>query len=126
MLLLDTHTLLWWLAGDSQLPASARLAIERAKVVHVSAVCTWEIAIKTQLGKLPGGEVLLAQLPDVLERQGFSELVITGRDAHLAGLLPRHHRDPFDRMLVAQALRHGLPLVSNDPLIAKYGVPMLW
>jgi PIN domain nuclease of toxin-antitoxin system len=125
-LLLDTHALLWWLAGDPQLSNRARSAIERARVVHVSAVSTWEIAIKTQLGKLPGGELLLAELPATLEAQGFQELTIGARDAHMAGLLPRHHRDPFDRMLVAQSLRLGLPLVSNDPLFGPYGVSLVW
>jgi PIN domain nuclease of toxin-antitoxin system len=126
VLLLDTHALLWWLAGDTRLSEHARAAIQKARVVHVSAVSTWEIAIKTQLGKLPGGELLLAELPHTLEAQGFTELVIGGRDAHMAGLLPRHHRDPFDRMLVAQSLRLGLPLVSNDPLLMPYGVTLIW
>jgi len=126
VLLLDTHALLWWLAGDAHLSEQARAAIERARVVHVSAVSTWEIGIKTQLGKLPGGELLLAELPGTLEAQGFKELTISGRDAHTAGLLPRHHRDPFDRMLVAQSLRLGLPLVSNDPLLVPYGISLIW
>jgi len=126
VLLLDTHALLWWLAGDAQLSGHARASIESARGVHVSAVSTWEIALKTQLGKLPGGELLLAELPDALLAQGFTELPIVGRDAHIAGLLPRHHCDPFDRMLVAQSLRLGLPLVSNDPLLIPYGVTRIW
>jgi PIN domain nuclease of toxin-antitoxin system len=126
VLLLDTHALLWWLAGDERLSAHSREAIERAHTVHVSAVSTWEIAIKTQLGKLPGGELILAELPGVLERQGFVTLPIVARDGHFAGLLPAHHRDPFDRMLAAQSLRLGLPLVSNDPAFVPYGVTLVW
>ncbi len=126
MLLLDTHALLWWLAGDERLSAHARSAIEGASRVHVSAVSVWEIAIKTQLGKLPQGELLLAELPTVLERQGFVSLPIEARDGHMAGLLPSHHRDPFDRMLAAQSLRLGLPLVSNDPAFAPYGLMLVW
>lgn len=126
MLLLDTHALLWWLAGDSRLSAPARSAIEGASTVHVSAVSVWEISIKTQLGKLPQGELLLAELPTVLERQGFLSLPIVARDGQMAGLLPNHHRDPFDRMLAAQSLRLGLPLVSNDPAFVPYGVSLVW
>ncbi len=126
MLLLDTHALLWWLAGDPKLSTHARVAIERASRVHVSAVSTWEIAIKTQLGKLPDGALLLAELPMVLERQGFVTLPIGAPDAHMAGMLPLHHRDPFDRMLAAQSLRLGLPLVSNDPAFVPYGVTLVW
>jgi PIN domain nuclease of toxin-antitoxin system len=126
VLLLDTHSLLWWLAGDSRLSAHARAAIEGASTVHVSAVSVWEISIKTQLGKLPQGELLLAELPSVLERQGFLTLPIVARDGQMAGLLPSHHRDPFDRMLAAQSLRLGLPLVSNDPAFVPYGVSLVW
>lgn len=126
MLLLDTHALLWWLAGDERLSVHARSTIEAANTVHVSAVSVWEIAIKTQLGKLPQGELLLAELPMVLERQGFVSLPIEARDGHMAGLLPSHHRDPFDRMLAAQSLRLGLPLVSNDPAFVPYGVTLVW
>jgi len=126
VLLLDTHALLWWLAGDAQLSVSARAAIEQASSVHVSAVSIWEVSIKTQLGKLPQGELLLAELPLVLERQGFISLPIVARDGHMAGLLPSHHRDPFDRMLAAQSLRLGLPLVSNDPAFVPYGVTLVW
>jgi PIN domain nuclease of toxin-antitoxin system len=114
------------LAGDERLSVHARSAIEAASTVHVSAVSVWEIAIKTQLGKLPQGELLLAELPMVLERQGFVSLPITERDGHMAGLLPSHHRDPFDRMLAAQSLRLGLPLVSNDPAFVPYGVSLVW
>jgi PIN domain nuclease of toxin-antitoxin system len=126
VLLLDTHALLWWLAGDTRFSAHARSAIEGASAVHVSAVSVWEIAIKTQLGKLPQGELLLAELPTVLARQGFQSLPMVDRDGHMAGLLPSHHRDPFDRMLVAQSLRLGLPLVSNDPAFVPYGVSLVW
>ena len=126
MLLLDTHALLWWLAGDSQLSLRARSHIAATARVYVSSVSIWEIAIKTRLGKLPDGELLLAELPDILNAQGFDELPIVGRDAQLAGLLPLHHRDPFDRMLAAQSLRLGAPLVTNDGVFSRYGVTTLW
>ncbi|MCU0615506.1 MAG: type II toxin-antitoxin system VapC family toxin [Gemmatimonadaceae bacterium] len=126
MLLLDTHALLWWLTGDSQLSARARAHITASARVYVSSASIWEIAIKTRLGKLPDGELLLAELPDALDAQGFDELPIVGRDAQLAGLFPLHHRDPFDRMLAAQSLRLGAPLVTNDGVFARYGVITVW
>lgn len=126
MLLLDTHALLWWLAGDDRLSDRARDRIASSARIVVSTASIWEIAIKTKLGKLPDGELVLAELPAALEAQGFTELPIVGRDAQLAGLLPLHHRDPFDRMLVAQSLRLGAPLVSNEPVFSAYGVSILW
>jgi PIN domain nuclease of toxin-antitoxin system len=122
MLLLDTCALLWWLAGDERLSPGAIEAITAAPSVHASAATVWAISIKTQLGKLPDGPTVLAELATHMARQGFTELPITGRDAHLAGQLPSHRRDPFDRMLAAQSLRLGLPLVTNDAVFAAYGV----
>jgi PIN domain nuclease of toxin-antitoxin system len=126
VLLIDTHALLWWLAGDSQLSLRARSQIAASARVYVSSASIWEIAIKTRLGKLPDGELLLAELPDALRAQGFDELPIVGRDAQLAGLLPLHHRDPFDRMLAAQSLRFGAALVTNDGVFSRYGVSIVW
>ncbi len=121
-LLLDTHVLLWWLADDPSLTREAEGAIANsASVVFVSAATAWEIAIKQALGKLDA--------PNDLERQievnRFEALSITIGHAYSAGTLPRHHDDPFDRMLVAQALDEGLTIVTRDPRLRPYGVSTL-
>ena len=119
-LLLDAHALLWWLADDPELEASARSLIQDARNdVFVSAATVWEIAIKRELGKV---EAPLG-LREVLEGEGFVELAVIGADAEAAAQLPPHHRDPFDRMLIAQARRNGLTVVTRDAAIASYGVP---
>ncbi len=121
-LLLDTHTLLWWLADTPALgPASRALIAEPGNVIFVSAASIWEIAIKKALGKLSAPEGLDA----ILEEQGFEALPIEVFHAEQAGILPRHHRDPFDRMLIAQAQAEGLALVSADPQMAAYGIRVL-
>ena len=121
-LLLDTHVLLWWLAADPALSSAASEAISDPDTeVRVSAVSGWEISIKRALGKLeaPG------DLEAMLERHGFVPLVIDVRHAVLAGDLPRHHDDPFDRMLVAQARLEELTIVSRDERLGRYGVPII-
>jgi PIN domain nuclease of toxin-antitoxin system len=121
-LLLDTHVLLWWLADDRGLPKSVRARIADAEaVVFVSAVSAWEIGIKRALGKLSAPDDLV----DQLRTGGFSVLPITIADGLRAGALPRHHDDPFDRMLVAQAQRHGLTVVTRDPTFSSYGIEVL-
>ena len=118
-LLLDTQALLLALADDPALSSSARNAIaDPANDVFVSAVSIWEIAIKRALGKLkaPRG------IAGVVEESGFQELVVTSFHAEQAGDLPMHHRDPFDRMLVAQAQAEGLIIVTSDRRIPLYGV----
>jgi PIN domain nuclease of toxin-antitoxin system len=122
MLLLDTHTLLWWLTDDRTMAQPARQAIANpATVVYVSAAAAWEISIKSALGKLSAPD----DLEDQMREGGLTELPVTVADALVAGTLPRHHDDPFDRMLIAQAHRRGLTIVTRDPLIARYGVPTL-
>ncbi len=122
-LLLDTHTFLWWLADDPKLGKRARQAIaDGSALVHVSAATLWEIAIKQALGKL---EVESADLAAEIPANGFVELPITGSHALRAGALPRHHDDPFDRMLVAQALDEGLTLVTRDPALEAYELSTL-
>jgi PIN domain nuclease of toxin-antitoxin system len=121
-LLLGSHALLSSLGDDRTLTKAARRAIvEPTAVVYVSAVTAWEISIKCALGKLSA--------PDDLENQmrggGLSELTVTVADALVAGALPRHHDDPFDRMLVAQAQRRALTVVTRDPSIELYGVSVL-
>jgi PIN domain nuclease of toxin-antitoxin system len=123
-LLLDTHALLWLLATPANLPAGIRAAIEDpANIVFVSAATVWEMAIKQARGKLryPAAEIAAA-----LRRASLLELPITVRHAEAAASLPPHHRDPFDRMLVAQAQVEGLSLVSRDPAVRQYQVTVLW
>ena len=121
-LLLDAHVLLWWLGDDGQLSAEARAGIaDPLTRVWVSAVTAWEIGIKRALGKLTAPLDLLGQL----QHEGFDELPITSADALHAAALPRHHDDPFDRMLVAQAQRRDLTLVTRDARLRAYGVAVL-
>lgn len=126
-LLLDTHTLLWWAGGSSRLPRRAREAIaDDGNAVMVSAASAWEIATKHHLGKLAAPGPLADGMLDYLADQEFLELGITVRHAQRAGALPGWHRDPFDRMLVAQAQLEDLTLVSNESLFDRYGVRRLW
>lgn len=121
-LLLDTHVLLWWLTGDATLSKEATAAIaDQGNVVFVSAATGWEIAIKRASGKLESPGDLEAQL----KRNRFDPLPITFRHAWAAGALPRHHEDPFDRMLVAQAMLESLTMATRDARISQYGVPIL-
>ncbi len=122
-LLLDTHALLWSLGDTDRLSSTAREVLSAGDVpAYVSAASVWEIAIKRASGKLKAPDDLLEQVAAAR----FTELGITFTHATLAGALPPHHRDPFDRMLVAQAQREKLTLVTNDPQIAAYDVPVLW
>ena len=126
-LLIDTHALLWWLDGDPALSSAARAAIgEPDRPVRVSAASAWEIATKHRLGKLPGAAAVAADVAGTLAAHGFEPLAISVRDAEEAGRLPGPHRDPFDRMLIAQALARGWALVSNERAFDAYGVTRLW
>jgi PIN domain nuclease of toxin-antitoxin system len=126
-LLLDTHAFIWWLAGSERLPQSARRTIvDEANEKLVSAASAWEITTKHRLGRLPSAEAVALDVAGAIASQGFDELAITVDDAALAGSLPGSHRDPFDRMLIAQALVGNLVLVSNEPLFDQYGVRRLW
>lgn len=126
-LLLDTHALLWWFAGDSRLPPPSRQALENPdNEVLVSAASAWEIATKHRLGKLPGADALARDLQGAIASQGFGELPVSIAEAIRAGALPGPMRDPFDRMLVAQALTRELVLVSNEVVFDNYGVHRLW
>lgn len=126
-LLLDTHALLCWLAGDGQLSLRARRAIaDRRHDVLVSAASAWEVATKHRLGKLPMAGPLAVDFGGEVRRQGFQPLAISMAHAQVAGALPNHHRDPFDRVLVAQAREERLALVSNEAVFDDYGVPRVW
>jgi len=121
-LLLDTHVLLWWLRDDRRLPARIAAAVrDPGTDVLVSAASVWEAAIKSALGKLD----LEGDLVEEIAANGFTELPITARHAQLAGALPRHHDDPFDRLLVAQARLEGLHLGTHDEAFRAYGVPLV-
>lgn len=126
-LLLDTHTLLWWLDGDARLSKRARAAIgDERTVCMVSAASAWEITTKARLGKLPGALEVAADISGCLRSQQFTPLDITIDHAQRAGGLPGEHRDPFDRMLIAQAAAENLPIVSNDEVFDRYGVVRIW
>ena len=126
-LLLDTHAFLWWLAGSRRLSSNARSAIEDdANDVLVSAATAWEIATKHRLGNLPQAGLVAQDVASAVASQGFKELAITVADAQRAGQLSGLHRDPFDRMLIAQAIEHGMALVSIDSVFDGYGVNRLW
>ena len=119
-LLLDTHVLIWWDEG-ARLTAAARSAIETADQVYVSAVSGWEIALKASLGKLRPRRTLAQALAD----SGFEELPLRLRHTEILMRLPALHRDPFDRMLVAQALSDRLTLVSRDRKLSQYEVSLI-
>lgn len=119
-LLLDTHVLLWWLADDPRLGGNAREAVVGADDVVVSAASVWEIGIKQAAGKLTGPDDLESELT----ANAFDELPVTARHALRASRLPPHHSDPFDRMLIGQALCEGLVVVTRDRRFADYQVPL--
>ncbi len=122
-MLVDTHALLWWLADDPSLSPAAREAIANpTSEPLVSAASVWEIAIKRSLGKLTAPD----DLPDRIADEGFTWLPITAQHAWQVRDLPIHHGDPFDRILVAQAVIEGLPVVTTDARFAEYGVDVRW
>ncbi len=126
IVLLDTNVLYWWLNDPARLSAAAEAAIaSESNSVVVSAIVPWELAIKTSLGKLRG-ETLLAIWDAKLAEEGFSELPVDSAHAIRAGLLRRHHNDPFDRLLSAQAQATGWPIISADPVFESYGVRCIW
>jgi PIN domain nuclease of toxin-antitoxin system len=126
ILLLDTNALHWWLDDTDRMSPIAVKAIEnRSNSVIISAVVPWELAIMTNLGKLKS-QTLLANWDAKLAEEGFTELPIDSSHAIRAGLLPRHHKDPFDRVLVAQAQATGWPIISADPVFDHYGVRRIW
>ncbi len=125
--LLDTHALLWWLSDDPALTRTARKIIAETKnTLIVSAASAWEIAIKVRLGKLPTAADLAADFSGQIGREGFQLLAISGEHGIRAGLLPGPNKDPFDRMLIAQAQAEHIPIVSNEASIEGYGVRRLW
>lgn len=125
--LLDTHALIWWVEGDPRITPRLRALLGSAEEdVFVSAATAWEIATKARLGKLTSPKALLADFAEAVETLGFQPLPINLSHGQVAGQLPGAHRDPFDRMLAAQARTEGLALVSADPAFAALGVAALW
>lgn len=120
-LLLDTHALLWWLADEGLSPQARDAIADPANTVAVSAASAWEISIKTALGKLRAPEDLQQQV----EANGFTAMPISIAHGIAAGQLVRHHEDPFDRMLIAQAFAEGLTIVTRDKRFDAYGVMLL-
>ena len=122
-LLLDTHVFLWWVGEPPRLAEEAKAAIaDPGTLVYVSAASAWEISIKRSLGRI---DMRDEEFLYGLRESGFAELTVTAEHGLAAGALPLHHRDPFDRMLIAQALTEGMRLVTHDRAIASYGVETL-
>lgn len=124
--LLDTHTIIWFINGDSELSKKARNLIERDSVTNfVSVASLWEIAIKVSLGKLelngPFSEIKIQ-----LDQNGFQVLPITWEDTLLIASLPFHHRDPFDRILIAQSINNKLNIITRDEQFKHYAVSLVW
>jgi PIN domain nuclease of toxin-antitoxin system len=126
-ILLDSHVLFWLLDGDARLSDTARDAIEApATIVHVSAVTAFEVANKVRTGKWPAAETMAGRLLEVVARFNFEPLPLTLEHARHAGLSAVPHRDPFDRMLAAQAEIEGISLVTADPIFHQFNVQTLW
>ena len=125
-LLLDTHVLLWWFNEPERLREACRAAIaDEGNIVLVSSVTIWEAGIKQSLGKLTLKKPAEAWLPEVLQRSGFEVAELGLAAALRVRSLAWHHRDPFDRLLIAQALEDGYTLVTHDEAFASYGAPLI-
>ena len=126
-LLLDTHALIWWMSGEAGLSRTAEVAIrDGGNTVFVSAVSAYEIALKHGMGRLPQAAPLAERFEPEVELEGFAILPITAREASQAGRMDNAHRDPFDRLLIAQGLLNELTLVSNERLFDSFGVARIW
>jgi len=126
-LLLDTHALLWSFSDDENLsPTALRAVRDYANDIFVSAASAWEIATKFRIGKLPQAAPFVYTLEESLRKMRFKELAVTIGHGQRAGLLAGEHKDPFDRILIAQAQAENLLLVSNEKLYDGYGVQRLW
>jgi PIN domain nuclease of toxin-antitoxin system len=126
-LLLDTHAYAWWVADDRRLPERTREVLVAAEAeLLVSAVVPWELATKFRIGKWPGADLILADLAAALVEDRLTPLPITLDHARRAGLLASIHKDPFDRVLAAQAEIEGVPIVTADPAFRAMDVETLW
>ena len=125
--LLDTHALLWWVTGNSRLSAAAYAAIDDSStVLFASAASAWEIATKHRLGRLPEANEIAQDIKGRMTEEDFRELVITLEDGEYAGRLPGHHQDPFDRIIIAQAIIRNLAIVSNERRFDQCGINRIW
>jgi PIN domain nuclease of toxin-antitoxin system len=126
-LLLDTHALVWWSAESHRLSRKAFAAIaEPDNTIWISAATAYEIALKHAMGRFPEAAFMALNWQETIAQLQFRELSITARHGLRAGALPRHHGDPFDRLLIGAALEDALTLVTNDSSITRYDVPVLW
>jgi PIN domain nuclease of toxin-antitoxin system len=125
--LVDTQVFLWWAAGAERLSARAADVIaDPSSEVHLSVASAWEIAIKAAAGRLELEEPVEAWIPDRLRRYGFVPLAVGLAHALRAGALPRHHGDPFDRLIVAQGQVESVPIITADPVLGLYDVETIW
>ena len=126
-LLLDTHALLWFASGNSRMSQTARDAVDsRDNEVLVSAASAWEVTTKVRIGKLPEAEKFAVKFRDRIQNLGFQELAVTVEHGQRAGSMVGIHKDPFDRMLIAQALTENIPVVSNEKLFDEYCIHRVW
>ncbi|MBB5754214.1 type II toxin-antitoxin system VapC family toxin [Prosthecomicrobium pneumaticum] len=126
-LLLDTHALIWWLEDSERLSLRAEAAIgDPENTVFVSAATAWEMTTKVRRGKLPSVASVVGRLAEEIQAEGFELLPISFEHGRRAGSMPGEHRDPFDRMLIAQALAEEMVLVSNETVFDAFGVSRLW
>jgi PIN domain nuclease of toxin-antitoxin system len=126
-ILLDTHALIWWFVDAPDLPQTVRgMIADTDNTVIVSAASAWELAIKFQLGKMRKVGDLIPNFSNRIQGEGFEVLPISAEHAIRAGLLPPHHKDPFDRMLVAQCQAENFSMITNDASFQNYGVRTLW
>jgi len=126
-LLLDTHALIWWMTENPLLPLSIRrLMVDKRNTIVVSAASAWEMATKVRLGRLPAASDITRNFEEYLTQSGFESLPVSAAHGIRAGLLPGPQRDPFDRMLIAQAQAENLTIVSNEMSFDRYGIRRAW
>lgn len=126
MLLLDTHIFLWWLFDDPLLSDNLRRQIQNMDItVFVSAASVWEISTKYRIGKLPEAKAVATNVPKWIDKAGFQPLAIKPEHAQIAGMWEMNHKDPFDRMLAAQAKIEKMPLASSDKLLASFPIDLI-
>ncbi len=125
--LLDTHTLLWWIFNDDRLSFTARVAIKNHEnLLLLSTASAWEISTKHRIGKLPEAGSIVADLPRLLRQAKIQPLPISIDDALLAGSMKQKHRDPFDRMIIAQAQLRDISIITNDSAFGSFAANVLW
>jgi len=126
-LLLDTHALIWWMTNSPLLPDTVhRLMLDKRNTIVVSAASAWEMATKVRLGRLPAASDITRNFQEYLSQSGFESLPVSAEHGIRAGLLPGPQRDPFDRMLIAQAQAENLTIVSNELAFDSYGIRRAW